>query len=251
METKSRSWVRAGQAILLVVALLAGFLSAAATSSEADAQIRTDMVEITKVEGSTVVLEWPADVFADGYEVWVNGEWWGYTATPSYRSNNFDRDIDNDIEIKAFVWGAPEDGLAFGFIPAVNPAPMCNGLVPTLRGGAGPDVLTGTPGDDIIWGGAGNDVIRGLGGNDIICGGRGADELRGGNGDDLIFGAGEGDVVIGGPGNDQLFGGPGNDLIFGNRGLDEMFGGGGYDEAIGSGDDICWTIQRSRGCTLR
>src|SRR6266545_3091173 len=71
----------------------------------------------------------------------------------------------------------------------------CNGLVPTIVGASGRDVLTGTSGDDVIVGLGGNDTIRGGGGNDSICGGA------------------WGDVLRGGPGNDYLDGGDGNDTV--------------------------------------
>ncbi|MEZ4869770.1 MAG: hypothetical protein R3C14_51065 [Caldilineaceae bacterium] len=66
--------------------------------------------------------------------------------------------------------------------------PLCNGLVPTIVGTSGNDVLFGTPGDDIIDGLGGNDTILGRGGNDLICGGSGDDLLVGGHGMDICNG---------------------------------------------------------------
>lgn len=56
----------------------------------------------------------------------------------------------------------------------------CNGLIATIVGPAGPDVLWGTSGDDVIHGLGGNDVIHRLEGDDTICGGPGQDVLHGG-----------------------------------------------------------------------
>ena len=66
----------------------------------------------------------------------------------------------------------------------IDLAERCNGLVPTI---------IGTPGNDLLFGRNGADVIMGLGGDDIIIGGNGAD------------------VICGGAGNDRLLGNNGND----------------------------------------
>jgi hypothetical protein len=42
-------------------------------------------------------------------------------------------------------------------------------------GGAGDDVIHGTPGNDSLYGGAGNDTIRSGGGQDSVWGGPGYD----------------------------------------------------------------------------
>lgn len=75
------------------------------------------------------------------------------------------------------------------------------GAMPALAAGA-------TSGDDVLRGGNGPDLISGLAGNDRILGGHGPDVLRGGLGDDAIWtgkgGAHEGDAGYGGPGNDRI-----------------------------------------------
>jgi hypothetical protein len=108
--------------------------------------------------------------------------------------------------------------LAFGGSPSNANAQvvMCQGLVATIVGTNGNNILTGTGADDVIAGLEGNDVIEGNGGRDTICGGEGADTLRG-NGND--------DVLNGGPGNDTLRGGDGRDLLDGGQGTDDCNGG--------------------------
>jgi Ca2+-binding RTX toxin-like protein len=94
--------------------------------------------------------------------------------------------------------------------PTVAPV-LCGGLVATIVGTNGTDLILGTAGNDIIAGLSGNDVIIGMGGNDIICGGPGDD------------------VIYGNAGADRLFGDTGNDVIFGGAGTDKMDGGPGFD----------------------
>ena len=99
----------------------------------------------------------------------------------------------------------------------------CFGLVPTIRGTAGPDVLVGTNGPDVIMGLGGDDVIDGLNGDDVICGGAGNDTIRGGNGDDRLNGGFGQDTLAGDNGDDQLFGGPGaGDRVDGGRGANRL-----------------------------
>ncbi|MDP2674600.1 MAG: calcium-binding protein [Dehalococcoidia bacterium] len=109
----------------------------------------------------------------------------------------------------------------------------CAGLVPTIVGTAGPDVLTGTAGPDVIHGLAGNDTIDGLGSKDIICGGSGNDTLNGGDGNDRLLGQGGKDTLNGGNGNDTLNGGDGNDRLNGQGGSDTLNGGNGNDVLSG------------------
>lgn len=94
----------------------------------------------------------------------------------------------------------------------------CFGLLPTIRGTNGNDVLIGTVGDDVIMGLGGNDSISGGNGNDVICGGAGNDVVAGGNGDDRLNGGFGADRIDGGNGDDELVGGPGDDLLLGGRG---------------------------------
>jgi len=89
--------------------------------------------------------------------------------------------------------------------------PSCAGIVATIIGTEGDDVIVGTEGDDVIQGFGGDDRISGRGGNDVICGGEGDDEIMGQGGDDTLFGDGGSDELDGGLGYDQLDGGSGID----------------------------------------
>ena len=89
-----------------------------------------------------------------------------------------------------------------------NQKTVCGGMVTTIVGTNGADVIQGTPGDDVIDGRGGNDVIDGNGGNDNICGGNGRDRLYGDDGDDWLFGERGKDRLFGESGDDLLFGGP-------------------------------------------
>ncbi|WP_179131053.1 putative Ig domain-containing protein [Candidatus Entotheonella palauensis] len=97
---------------------------------------------------------------------------------------------------------------------------LCLGLVPTIVGTEGDDVISGTSGNDIIAGLGGNDIIRGRSGNDHICGGPGTDELLGDRGTDLLDGGAGDDLLRGGSGDDSLDGGSGNDNCRGDSGTD-------------------------------
>jgi Ca2+-binding RTX toxin-like protein len=111
--------------------------------------------------------------------------------------------------------------------------PLCNGLVPTIGGTDGPDVIVGTPGPDVIVGLEGDDVIYGKGGDDVICGGPGNDTLIGGGGNDKLFGGPGDDILRGGSGDDELFGGAGDDHLSGGTGNDHLDGGPGNDTCSG------------------
>ncbi len=98
----------------------------------------------------------------------------------------------------------------------------CNGLVPTLVGTPGDDLLRGTDAVDVLMGLGGDDAVDGLMGADVVCGGAGADTLRGANGDDTLLGGFGVDRVEGGNGDDVLVGGPGSDSLTGGRGIDTL-----------------------------
>lgn len=134
--------------------------------------------------------------------------------------------------------------------------PECNGLIATIVGtpgrdiivaleGAdrifgfgGDDVICAGPGDDVVDGGEGNDWIGGFGGNDMLTGGPGRDTVLGHQGDDLIYGGDDEDFVDGGAGHDQVAGGAGNDVVFGGSGNDSLFGNDGDDFVVaGAGND--------------
>ena len=94
----------------------------------------------------------------------------------------------------------------------------CQGLLPTLRGTSGDDVLTGTAEVDVIMGLDGDDVVLGGNSDDVLCGGAGDDRLDGGNGDDHLLGGFGDDRLDGGNGDDRLTGGPGDDTLVQGRG---------------------------------
>ena len=164
-----------------------------------------------------------ADPFSHSPSISSDGR---YVAFDSFASNLVPGDAgNNDI---------------FVALSTLSPAATCNGVVATIVGTPGPDVLVGTSGVDAILGLDGDDVIRGKGGDDIICGGRGKDTLNGQNGKDRIYGGPGPDLLIGGRGNDRLFGGPGKDVLRGNGGADKLFGNGGPDRLFGGGgNDRC------------
>ncbi|MGY1828392.1 ExeM/NucH family extracellular endonuclease [Blastococcus sp. SYSU DS0541] len=94
----------------------------------------------------------------------------------------------------------------------------CQGLLPTIRGTDGSDVLSGTNGRDVIMGLGGDDEIRGGNGDDVVCGGAGDDRIAGENGDDVLSGGFGDDRPDGGNGSDVLIGGPGTDRLDQGRG---------------------------------
>ncbi len=110
-----------------------------------------------------------------------------------------------------------------------------------ILGGAGADVLNGTPLLDVIDGGAGDDQISGAAGDDIILGGIGRDTLNGGVGNDALFGEAQNDILDGGAGADQLSGGSGNDVL--RIDADDIFVSGG------TGVDTV-QVQGAAGVTL-
>ncbi|MGR6963809.1 ExeM/NucH family extracellular endonuclease [Geodermatophilus sp. URMC 61] len=94
----------------------------------------------------------------------------------------------------------------------------CQGLVPTVTGTEGDDVLHGTNGRDVVMGLGGDDELRGGNGDDVLCGGAGTDTVAGDNGADVLLGGLGDDALDGGNGDDTLVGGPGEDLLQEGRG---------------------------------
>ena len=94
----------------------------------------------------------------------------------------------------------------------------CQGLLPTIRGTDGGDVLRGTNGIDVIMGLGGDDVLTGGNEKDVICGGAGNDAITGDNGDDVLSGGFGEDTLDGANGDDTLVGGPGTDVLDQGRG---------------------------------
>jgi Ca2+-binding RTX toxin-like protein len=102
-------------------------------------------------------------------------------------------------------------------------APTCDGLVATIIGTQGDDLLNGTPNADVIVGLGGNDVIRGGLGDDVICGGSGDDNIAGQGDDDRLFGEQDDDILDGGEGGCcNVPTNTGDDLLHGNQGDDEL-----------------------------
>lgn len=125
--------------------------------------------------------------------------------------------------------------------PAAAGNPTCRGVVATIVGTPGADVIVGTTGRDVIAALAGDDIVRGRGGNDLICGGLGDDRIVGSRGLDRIYGNAGSDRLFGGAGPDRLFGGMGDDLLAGRAGNDRLDGGPGTDSCYqhqGTGPEI-------------
>jgi uncharacterized delta-60 repeat protein len=122
--------------------------------------------------------------------------------------------------------------------PAAPPPPpamgvrRCAGVVATIVGTSGGDVVRGTRGRDVIAALAGDDVVSGVGGDDLVCGGPGDDTLRGGAGADRLLGGPGADVLRGQAGPDALLGGAGVDDLGGGAGADVCTGGPGADRAV-------------------
>jgi Ca2+-binding RTX toxin-like protein len=122
----------------------------------------------------------------------------------------------------------------------VDDAPKlrCHGLIPTLIGTMGDDLIIGTEGSDVIVGLDGNDILIGLGGQDFICGGPGNDVISGGRGNDRLHGEDGNDSIAGQDGDDELVGDGGEDLLAGGSGKDDIMCGPDFDAVDGgSGED--------------
>jgi Ca2+-binding RTX toxin-like protein/uncharacterized protein YkwD len=117
------------------------------------------------------------------------------------------------------------------------------GLVTSLSGGLGNDVLVGGTASDFLNGGSGDDTAVGNAGNDTINGGSGRDSLDGGSGDDTVSGQGSsGDILTGGSGNDRVNGGAGIDTIFETGDADFTLTA---TSLTGSGLDTLLSIERA------
>lgn len=93
------------------------------------------------------------------------------------------------------------------------------------RGGAGPDILVGTPGPNTLTGLDGQDSISGLAGDDSIRGAAGGDSINAGDGNDAIEGGTEADSIRAGAGDDTIYAGAtsdGNDDVQGQDGVDTV-----------------------------
>ena len=102
-----------------------------------------------------------------------------------------------------------------------------------VNGGAGNDIIEGSPERDILVGGAGDDEIDGKGGDDWLHGASGNDTVYGNDGNDLVVGGADNDILTDGAGNDTLYSGKGNDKLTSGVGSDSLYGGEGDDELHG------------------
>jgi Ca2+-binding RTX toxin-like protein len=110
----------------------------------------------------------------------------------------------------------------------------CQGLIPTITGTFGPDVISGTAGVDVIVALSGNDTVSTLGGNDVVCAGDDNDNVNLGAGNDQAYGQNGNDVLAGTGGNDRLDGGNNSDRLLGGTGFgDVCLGRTGVDSASG------------------
>lgn len=143
------------------------------------------------------------------------------------------------VSADPFIVGTPGDDV----ILATGSSPQ------NIRGGAGDDVICGSPaadrifggaGDDVIYGGSGPDVIDGWTGDDTIYGNLGRDTISGGSGDDHVMGGIGDDTITGNTGTDMLAGGGGSDMVRGGAGSDSLDGGNAPDTLEGgAGYDFC------------
>jgi hypothetical protein len=157
---------------------------------------------------------------------------------------------------KRLMMALAAGALVVGMVPGVA-APVaaagkvtCQGLVATIVGTKGPDVIYGTSGPDVIAGLGGNDRINGRAGNDIICGGPGADRLIGAAGLDRLYGNDGPDRLFGGDDPDRLYGGVGDDLLAGGAGNDHLNGMAGTDrcyQGAGTGVEISCELPDTDG----
>jgi len=155
------------------------------------------------------------------------------------------------IRNTASVKGAQKDPVASNnkataTTNVVGPAPTCRGVVVSIVGTAGDDVIAGTAGRDVIATFQGNDTIVSLAGRDLVCAGSGDDFVGGGSAADRAFGEAGKDRLLGRGGPDVLKGGSGADVLKGNRGADRLRGGPGVDRCRGgAGADSIRGCERS------
>jgi uncharacterized repeat protein (TIGR01451 family) len=127
----------------------------------------------------------------------------------------------------------------------VGPPATCRGVVVSIAGTAGNDVIAGTAGRDVIATFQGDDTIVSLSGRDLVCAGSGDDFVGAGAAADRVFGGAGKDRLLGHGGGDVLKGGPGGDVLKGNRGPDRLRGGPGADRCRGGAG-----VDSVRSCEL-
>jgi uncharacterized repeat protein (TIGR01451 family) len=152
------------------------------------------------------------------------------------------------ISNTASVKGGEKDPLASNnkataTTTVVGPPATCRGVVVSIAGTAGNDVIAGTAGRDVIATFQGDDTVVSLSGRDLVCAGSGNDYVGAGAVADRVFGGAGKDRLLGRGGADVLKGGPGGDVIKGNRGADRLRGGPGIDRCRGGAG-----VDSVRGC---
>jgi uncharacterized repeat protein (TIGR01451 family) len=152
------------------------------------------------------------------------------------------------ISNTASVKGDPKDPVASNnkattTTTVTGPPATCRGIVASMTGTAGNDVIVGTPGRDVIATFRGNDTIVALAGRDLICAGSGVDFVGAGAAADRVFGGAGKDRLLGRGGPDVVKGGAGADVLKGNRGADRLRGGPGSDRCRGGAG-----VDSVRGC---
>ncbi len=152
------------------------------------------------------------------------------TTTAGWANSVAVGDVDGDADLDAIAASAFDNEVAW-YRNDIG----CRGIVATLFGTVGNDILSGTSGTDVMAGLGGNDSLNGAGGDDLICGGEGNDVLSGGDGKDQLYGDGGRDSLKGGAGRDTLIGGAGRDTLSGGGGGDTLSGGAGADRLFGNG----------------
>ncbi len=230
----NRYFTRAAAGALAIASLGLGALAL----EEDPASANGGSCTVAETESSGLWIEWTTTLTGE-FNIRRNGEWLATTTEHRYASHV--GSLDDTWTIRHW------DASTLTEIPCVDTTPRCRGLVATIVGTDGPDVLVGTHGPDVIFAGAGDDRITGNDGDDIICagpgadhvdagagrdtvlGGSGADTIRGGSGDDLLRGGNGADVLDGEGGRDRVNGQSGNDTVIGGRGKDRLLGGPGRD----------------------
>ena len=100
-----------------------------------------------------------------------------------------------------------------GLDDSVNADAVTGPMTLIAHGGAGSDILSGTPNNDALYGEDGGDNLYGHAGNDLLDGGAGDNTYDDGAGDDTIVGGPNNDTWHPGPGRDSFSGGAGDNTV--------------------------------------
>ena len=237
--------------VIVTRSVLDYFVDDAAGIAPADGSCSVVSATRVRCTGSEALLKLEVDLGA-GDDDFLLGP--ATDLTPEVHGEAGEDDLDGVASVLGSVDGGADDDRVTG---------------PSPRGGAGDDIVTGTPGSDILDGGPGADIIRGGGGTDAVNylgrtgdlivrlddllpndGEAGENDLidvdvegvLGGEGDDLLLGngfpnalSGNGgaDRIQGYWGDDGIDGGPGDDVLLGEHGNDTLSGLAGRDDLSG------------------